>query len=76
MLRYVLAIVALFAVTGCSWAQTDAEKAACRPDVFKLCKACIPAALFGNRACIYECFASHRRALSLSCNRVLKSHGY
>lgn len=58
-------------------AQTAKEKAACRPDVFRLCAAgAIAAAALGDRQGIYECFKQHRRELSRACDRVLRNHGY
>jgi len=85
-LRFALGILAgiivSFAVTGivafsAAHAQTASERAACRPDVFRLCTvAQIAHAALGDRSGIYACFKAHRRELSPSCNRVLKRHGY
>lgn len=58
-------------------AQTGQEKAACRPDAFRLCSfADLLRAGMGDREGIFQCFKQHRRELSPPCDRVLKSHGY
>ncbi len=58
-------------------AQSASERAACKPDVFRLCAAGqIAAAALGDRSGIYACFRAHRRDLSPACDRVLKNHGY
>lgn len=58
-------------------AQTSNERAACKPDVFRLCSASeIAAAALGDRSGIYACFRAHRSDVSPACDRVLKDHGY
>lgn len=70
------AVVSLAVITAAG-AQTAAERAACRPDVFRLCTAGqIALAALGDRQGIYECFRQHRRELSRACDRVLRKHGY
>jgi hypothetical protein len=58
-------------------ALTAADRAACKPDVFRLCSAgAIAAATFGDRQGIYDCFKQHRHELSPACDRVLRKSGY
>jgi hypothetical protein len=74
---FVLAITFIAAAAAESRAQTANERAACKPDVFRLCAAReIAAAALGDRAGIYACFRAHRQDLSPACDRVLKNHGY
>lgn len=69
-------VVATFAAVEAR-AQTASERAACKPDVFRLCAVRqIAAAALGDRAGIYACFRAHRHDLSPACDRVLKNHGY
>lgn len=73
----IVAGVALCAIVAQARAQTASERAACKPDVFRLCTASqIAAAALGKRDGIYACFAAHRRELSPACDAVLKTHGY
>lgn len=75
-LGIIAGIIAFAALRGAD-AQTAREKAACRPDVFRLCSAgAIAAAALGDRQGIYDCFRQHRRELSRVCDRVMKIHGY
>jgi hypothetical protein len=72
---FVLAV--MFAAAAEARAQTASERAACKPDVFRLCAARqIAAAALGDRIGIYACFRAHRHDLSPACDRVLKNHGY
>jgi hypothetical protein len=76
VLLFVLAVT-FAAATAEAHAQTSSERAACKPDVFRLCAAReIAAAALGDRSGIYACFRAHRSDLSPACDRVLKSHGY
>lgn len=77
MLRALCFAFITLAGAAAAAAQTGAERAACKPDVFRLCSAgAIAAAALGDRQGIYDCFAAHRRELSRPCDGVLKSHGY
>ena len=49
-------------------AQTAAQKSACRPDVWRLCKRFIP-----RRAAIISCLAANQSALSPACRIVIMS---
>jgi len=72
----IVAIVGIMLCAAAAEAQTSAERAACRPDVFRLCSAeQIALAAMGDRSGIYACFREHRRDLSRACDRVLKAHG-
>lgn len=69
-------VITLAAATGTA-AQSAAEIAACKPDVFRLCTAGqIARAIVGDRRGVYACFSQHRRDLSRRCDHVLKKHGY
>lgn len=76
MFAFVVAVMFAAAATE-GRAQTASERAACKPDAFRLCAASeIAAAALGGRAGIYACFRAHRHDLSPACDRVLKNHGY
>jgi hypothetical protein len=56
---------------------TPQERAACKPDVMRLCGVkAIALAVIGDCGAVYVCLRIHRGAVSLACDRVLKSHGY
>lgn len=77
VLVFVLVVTCTSAIAAETRAQTTSERAACKPDVFRLCAAKeIAAAALGDRVGIYACFRAHRRDLSPACDRVLKNHGY
>lgn len=77
MFAFALAVTFITGAAAESRAQTASERAACKPDVFRLCAAReIAAAALGDRAGIYACFRAHRYDLSPACDRVLKNHGY
>jgi hypothetical protein len=70
-------VVTFIATAAEARAQTAGERAACKPDVFRLCAAKeIAAAALGDRSGIYACFRVHRHDLSAACDRILKAHGY
>ena len=76
ILAFVLAVMFAAAASE-TLAQTASDRAACKPDVFRLCAPReIAAAALGDRASIYACFRAHRYDLSPACDRVLKNHGY
>jgi hypothetical protein len=61
-----LALIALVAGAAPSYAETRAERAACTPDVLRLCAAQIP-----NAGAITSCLRVKRASLSTGCRMVL-----
>ena len=66
MKRATFALFALVACTGPTLAQTRTERAACTPDVMRLCASQIP-----NVAAITVCLRQQRANLSAECRVVM-----
>lgn len=62
-----LALFSLIAVTVPAFAETDAERSACTPDVWRLCASEIP-----NVEAIKLCLLRERPRLSLACRTVMQ----
>lgn len=62
-----LALVSLFAVSAPAFAETDAERNACTPDVWRLCASEIP-----NVGAIKLCLQRQRPRLSDACRTVMQ----
>ncbi len=67
ILRMALTALALLSATGLvhAEAETTAQRLACEPDVFRLCKDLIP-----NRTAITNCLVRNKPRLSTDCRAV------
>ena len=72
MLRKQLAVLMLFAATVAlttpGMSQTSAQRRACTPDVWRLCKRYIP-----RRGAITQCLIANEASLSPACHLVIIS---
>jgi hypothetical protein len=70
---FCVAAALVVAVSTAARAQTDAEKNACRPDVWKFCNPGIADLISHDR--IIKCLKANRAQLAPACQRVLSARG-
>ena len=65
-MRIAAAATIMTAAAGSSHAETDTQRRACKPDVFRLCAEFVP-----NRAAITNCLLRNMQRLSPACHAVM-----
>jgi hypothetical protein len=62
-------------VNGPLGGSTDAERAACHPDVVRFCKSLVKDDANADVFAILNCLQTNRQRISPACQTVLASHG-